>query len=443
MRPLGFCRFLQEYGWQPRVLTTDPKSVYPPIGVDDSLCQQLPTSIKIDRVSHKNPEQKLLQIRNGFQAMISGSLPSGENQALTLMNGHALEGSRTTIRQQYLDLKNMALDWLFSFPDPQCFWLHPAVKRYSRLARDEYPDVVFATGGPWTSLLIGKALAKQFQVPFVADLRDPWTCNPYIEIRSPFLFQRAVRLERSIYETAARVVANTAELCTKLRSDHPDLGEKFVTITNGFDDVTCNPTTNGKLQQGVHAVGSPTIELCHFGTVYGKRTPLLLLQAVKELIEEKQFGVDELRIRFRGAWEVTETSCESLARELEQRGTLHREPPVPHDECLRLMMAAEILLILQPASPLQIPGKIYEYIATGRPIVVIGGEGATAHMVERHRLGACCRNEIVDIKAMLSRVLIGQTRIMPPPKEELGRFEYRTLAGDLASVFDAVTQRSS
>src|SRR4029453_1765007 len=129
----------------------------------------------------------------------------------------------------------------------------------------------------------------------------------------------------------ARVVANTAELCTKLCSDHPDLEKKFVTITHGFDDVTYNPTTNGKLQQGMHAVGNPAIELCHFGSVYGKRTPLLLLQAVKELIDERQIRPDQLRIRFVGAWDVTETSCENLALELEQAGIVRREPAVRHE----------------------------------------------------------------------------------------------------------------
>jgi hypothetical protein len=127
---------------------------------------------------------------------------------------------------------------------------------------------------------------------------------------------------KSVYPAMGVDVANTAELCTKLRSDHPDLEKKFVTITNGFDDVNYNPTTSGKLQQGVHAVGNPAIELCHFGSVYGKRTPLLLLQAVKELIDERQIRPDQLRIRFVGAWDVTETSCENLARELEQRGII-------------------------------------------------------------------------------------------------------------------------
>jgi len=96
-------------------------------------------------------------------------------------------------------------------------------------------------------------------------------------------------------------------------------------------------------------------------------------------------------------------------------------------------------LILQPGSPLQIPGKIYEYIATGRPLLVIGGEGATARLVDQHRLGVCCPNRTSEIKSLIESLATGQTRIAPPRREERERFAYRSLAGDLASVLDAVS----
>lgn len=439
MRPLGFCRYLETYGWRPRVLTTDADSVYPAMGVDESLCDRLPDSIQIDRVPSTNPEQRLLQIRNKFRAEVSRFFPSAGSQAPTGANGHVSDGAQTGFRERYLNLKNVVLDWLFSFPDPQCFWLRPAVQWLSRIPIDEYPDVVFATGGPWTGLLVGQALARRFRVPFVADFRDPWTYNPYLEVRSPFLFHKAAQLERSVYKTAACVVANTPELCSKLRTDHPDLEKKFVTITNGFDTDTYNPVDNAcNAGQGAHAASSPVVELCHFGSVYGNRNPAALLQAVKELIDRNRIGRKQLRIRFVGAWEVKDASCEALARDLEQLGVIRREAPVSHAECVRQMRAAEILLILQPASPLQIPGKIYEYVATGRPLLVIGGEGATAQLVNQHRLGICCPDRTAEIKDLIQRLVAGQTRIAPPRREDRDRFAYRTLAGDLASVLDSV-----
>ena len=427
MRPLGFCRYLEEYGWRPRVLTTEPRCVYPPVGVDQSLTRNLPTSIVVDRVPHRNPEQMLLHLRSKFREL--------RGVGCTVANGIAKPGSEELDSKwkQYRDLKDLVLQRLFSFPDPQCYWRRPAVKSLSRIPKSEYPDVVLATGGPWTGLIVGQSLARQFRVPFVADFRDPWTCNPYNEIFPTSLFNKAARLERSVYEAAARVITNNSELCAKLKVDHSDLQHKFVTITNGFDGGTYSGL------QPKNWTSSAGIELRHFGSVYGKRSPLILLQAVKELFDEKRVRPRQLRLRFVGAWDVMDTPCENLAGELEERGILQRDPPVPHDRCIQLMMDSPVLLILQPASPLQIPAKIYEYIATGRPLLVIGGEGATAHLVEKHRLGACCRNEVSDIKTMLSQLTGDKKQIKALPTEEKARFDYRTLAGQLASVLDGAS----
>jgi glycosyltransferase involved in cell wall biosynthesis len=431
MRPLGFCRYLDRYGWRPRVLATDPRSVYPPAGVDDSLCKRLPNGMQIDRVPHENPDRQLLQVRNRLRELLRGVRLSRTNGVQPLADESVPKRVGDNLYAQYFCLREIALEWLFSFPDPQCSWLRPAVRRLSQIPRAEYPDVVFATGGPWTALLVGKALAEKFSVPFVADFRDPWTYNPDFENRSRIIFRKARRVERSICEAAARVITNTDELRAKLLTDYPTLKEKFLTITNGFDSYVDSQIGNRPENSDENV-----LELCHFGSIYGNRKPLALLQAIKELIDEGELDCDRLKLRFIGPWEATDAVCEKHARDLEERGILRREPPVSYDECGRQMTTAKVLLILQPDFPLQIPGKIYEYIATGRPLLVIGGDGATAHLVEQRQLGICCPNQVSDIKAMLSLLVTGQTQIAPPRKEEQARFEYRTLAGDLASVLD-------
>jgi len=446
MRPLGFCRYLGGYGWRPHVLTTEPKSVHPPVGVDESLSKQMPSDIRVVRVPHQNPEQTLLRLRNNFRARFRGLHLFGNSQRSLVAEGRVPEGGKDNASPRPFGFKDLLLERIFGFPDPQCSWLRPAVRRFCRLAGAKKPDVVFATGGPWTALLVGKALAKRFKVPFVADLRDPWTDNPYMKDRSRSILQKAKRAERSIYESAARVIANTPELCDKLRTDHADLRGKFLTITNGFDGAPGLPSTDpcGDRESGSSCFGQrDSIELCHFGTVYGNRSPIALLRALKELADNKQIAPDQLRIRFVGVWEVTDPSCEKLARDLEQRGMIRREPPVAHDDCVQLMRKAKVLLLLQPAYPLQIPGKIYEYIATGRPLLVIGGEGATANLVKKNQLGICCPNQVADIKTMLSRFVRRQLQFAPRRKEMQECFEYRALAGKLASVLDDVCAKPS
>ena len=89
-------------------------------------------------------------------------------------------------------LKDLVVDWTFSFPDKQCFWFGPAVRSLSGIPREDYPDIVFASGNPWTSFLVGKRLAERYGVPFIANFGDPWTGHPpYGQFRSPILTQRA------------------------------------------------------------------------------------------------------------------------------------------------------------------------------------------------------------------------------------------------------------
>ena len=163
-----------------------------------------------------------------------------------------------------------------------------------------------------------------------------------------------------------------------------------------------------------------------------------LLEAVQDVSDE--IGSDQLRLRFVGTWEIPDARCESLARGLEKRGYLRREPPLPHDVCLREMSRASLLLIMQPHSPMQIPAKTYEYISTGRPILVIGGEGATANLVENHRLGLCCPNQVPQIRELLYRLVTGRAKIPMPAEQEVEKFHYRNIVGRVADVLARVCE---
>jgi glycosyltransferase involved in cell wall biosynthesis len=442
MRPLGFCRYLEKYGWRPRVLTTDSRSVYPSAGTDESLSKQLPDTIRIDRVPHKNPERPLLLARDKLRGFFCNSLSFGNSQLNLGGSRDTLGEAAAGMRAQYIAMRKAMLEWLFSFPDPQCFWLQPAIQRLSRVPPKECPDVVFATASPWTGLLVGKALAKKFGVPFVADFRDPWTHNPNRKPFSTLLFQKHRKLEKSICAAATKIIANTEELGAQFRRDNPTLEHKFITITNGFDG-SCAPSS--ELSNKKHRLSNPSskpfIELCHFGSVYGNRNPLPLLLAVKSLLQDNRIAKSQLRLLFVGDWIIGDEFCDSLAQELERNEVLQRHPSVPHDVCRQQIALAQILLVLQPAYPLQVPAKIYEYLAAGRPIVLIGGEGATAALVERHQLGKCCPNEVSAIRQMLLFLINGKLQIPSPTREQREKFHYRNLTRKLADILDAVTMR--
>ncbi|MGH9426046.1 MAG: glycosyltransferase, partial [Terriglobia bacterium] len=281
----------------------------------------------------------MIRTRNKLRDRLTRLLSRGDHLAYAKAKAHEKEKLQRVA--QSTRWKDFILEWAFSFPDPECSWFRPAVRNL-HLPTSEDPDVVFATGGPWTCLLVGQTLARRLQVPFVADFRDPWTANPYYALPSRFLFGKARRLERALCDAATRVIANTEELRRRFAFDYPDFAHKFVTITNGYNSDVSEPSI--RHQEPSDEAG---LELSYFGTLYGNGNPLPLLQAVMELVEANGLRSDQFRLRFVGSWEIVDDRCERLARKLEKQGFLRREPPVPHHLCLEQMRQANVLLIMQ------------------------------------------------------------------------------------------------
>ena len=433
MRPLGFCRYLEEYGWCARVLTTDAQSVWPPLQVDAELCRRLPSSLWVDRVPHNNSLRDLMKIRNQVRQWFRRQEP----QILAI--GVSQSGRDKSSGHSKSRLMDLVAERFLSFPDPQCFWLRPALKQLARIFPKDRPDVVLATGKPWTNLLVGKLIAQQFGIPFIADFRDPWVHNP-VSYETSLCAKAAMKLERNICGAAFRVITTTAELRHRFVADYPELSQKFVTITNGFDDFDCGYAANSRQhEQADVGVSRSNLEISHFGTVYGNRNPKALLQAIKELFAEKLIVPGQLRLRFVGAWALENGLSETLVQELEREGIVVREGPIPHAACLEQMARTGVLLLLQPGYPLQIPAKVFEYIACGRPVLVLGGEGATANLVTRYGLGTCCQNETTEIKSLLLRIIRGETKMTPPRLKTTEQFSYRNLTGELAAVLESAS----
>jgi hypothetical protein len=107
------------------------------------------------------------------------------------------------------------------------------------------------------------------------------------------------------------------------------------------------------------------------------------------------------------------------------------------------MAKSDVLLILQPDYPLQVPAKIYEYVTAGRPLFVLGGEGATANLVHRHRLGQCCPNRVSEAKRTLMELMNDRTSLVPPNPADMERFNYAVLSRHLADVLNNVVQEKA
>lgn len=442
MRPLNFCRHLKAFGWAPAVLSTDAASVYPPQPGDQKLLDRVPADVPVFRIGHSNPRTKLIQFRERIGQWFSKGVPVAPSVPQASPSATDRVARRPNGLRSFL---RIACEAALEFPDPQYRWCRPAIRAMARLPIQERPNVIWATGGPWTSLLVGKRLASRWKIPFIADFRDPWV-GGHGHYASAFLRRQEERLERKVCAAAARVILNTEELRERFCQSYPEYREKFVTLTNGYaveleEFYAQLPRQKNGLIGSSQPLVSP-LEICHFGTVYGNRSPVALFQAVEELAAAGLVASPQIRLRFVGAWDVPDSTCERHAKQLEERGILTREPPVPHQQCLKEMGQADVLLILQQHYPLQIPAKIYEYIVAGRPLLILGGDGATANLVQRNRLGQCCPNTVSDIKAAVQSIVSGGVQLPAPASANTTQFSYRVLSARLAGLLTAVSEKS-
>jgi hypothetical protein len=437
MRPLNLSRQLLQYGWVPRILATDPGSALPFHVTDQKLLEVVPAEIQVVRVPHCDLRGQMLDLRDKVVRSLCKSRDGSEERREPDKDAAVRKGGVADApRSRLLRAGKFIAEALLEYPDRQCFWYRPAVKALADLPAHERPEVVWATGGPWTGLLVGKRLAELWDIPFIADFRDPW----YSHSSSPAIRRMNKKLERSVFSRAARVILNTEELNEHYRASYPEYAGKLLTMTNGF------PAELEVMDYDYHKRRDETIsfplEICHFGTVYWMRMPTALFKAVDELVSQGTIDSSRLRLRFVGGWEPIDADCDWLATSLERKGILTREEPLPHRQCFREMTRAGVLLILQPDAPLQVPAKLYEYLAARRPIWVVGGEGATASLVRRHGLGNCCPNNVDAIKQVLISFLAEKPELVAPDPVSIAQFNYRVLAGKLAEVLDRVSAQT-
>lgn len=236
------------------------------------------------------------------------------------------------------------------------------------------PDVVFASGGPLSSLLLGASLARRFDVPWVADYRDLLSTGDYLR-RSAFRRSVEKVMERRAGRTAAALTAVSEPMSDALTDW---LGRPAVTVLNGFD--------RADFPEPASRVDDDRLQLLYCGEIYhGKRDPGPVFAALGLLAPEERSRVV---VDFYGA------SVEHVADLAERHGVadlVRTHERVSYREALGLQRGADALLSLLWNDPREggvYSGKLFEYVGAGRPIIAVGWEdGVAAALVRDRRLG--------------------------------------------------------
>lgn len=328
-RTLKFAEYLMEFGWEPIILT-----------VDESAHEQLDHSQEV---------------------------PAGIKHVYRSFSYNASRDF--SIKGKYLSIMKE--------PDRWWTWRYSAVPLGKELIKKYQPDVIWSTYPVSTAHSIANKLANYSGLPWIADYRDP-VQSRYDNSIKPVL-NIAQNIEAKVLNNAAKVVFTTQQASTLYQSIYPDLPlNKFHVIENGFDEG------NFQLEDVQSGVSENTkkFTLLHSGAVYQNgRDPVEIFKAIAALKTKGLIAEDSFELVFRG---ISGELYTDIINSLGIEKLIQFKPSISYVESLNEMMAADALLLIQGALfRNQIPGKLFEYIRSNKPILALTSKiGATSELLE-------------------------------------------------------------
>ncbi len=257
-------------------------------------------------------------------------------------------------------------------------WLPAAVLAVRRLVGRGGVDCLVTTGPPDSVHLAGLALGS-CRPAWLADFRDGWLFEP---LREPFptSVQRGLdaALERRVVQHADAVAAATEPIAEDFRHRY---GVNAVTVTNGYDPALDPAAALATLP----AIPSDRRLIVHTGALSGPRgrDARPLLEALRSVADEPRVGSRILLVQAG----PTSASDEPLLSVLRERGMVCTLGVVPRPSAIALQRRAATLVLLTSDHVSQSTGKLYEYLAADRPILVLAAENEAARIVRETNTG--------------------------------------------------------
>lgn len=410
-RTSNFVRELSRRGHRVGVVTTSPGHGFKS---DEHLLTKVPASVDVIRAPHVDPFALLARWR-GKTERAAANDPGAAG---------AMGATRTIDR---------ALDYvsrLFDLPDRYASWILPALVAGVAMARRIRADVLYTTAPPFSAHVAGLGLHRVLDVPWIVDLRDPWATNPF-NVR-PFASLRAVdeALEAAVVKRAHTVVLNTELAEAGYRARYPERSN-FITITNGIDPDLLERAAPSVARNGNRA-------LLHAGTIYGRRSPHALLEALRRFKLESPQLARRLSIVQLGGVENAPALLER-AKALGVDDAFEIRPAVGHDEAFECLQRADGLLLLGVSGErpeVQVPAKLFEYIAARRPMVVLAKSGGAIARTLAQADVHCLLADPDDPSAVLSalRSFTAPDANADVVTSGIGAFRYENLAARLEAT---------
>ena len=342
-RWLKFVKYLPDFGYKPHVYI--PENPTYPI-VDEKLEKEVSEKAIIIKQKIKEPYRWAAFLSNTTTKKISsGIIPSKRKQSLVAKLLLWIRGN------------------LF-IPDARVLWVKPSVSFLKEYLQKHQIDTIITTGPPHSLHLIGLQLKKELSINWIADFRDPWTTIGYH--KELMLSEKAERkhkaLEKDVLQTADKIIVTSPTTKTEFAA----LTSKPIeVITNGYDVENVEKTPL-----------DAKFTLAHIGSFLSNRNPRILWKVINELINENPDFANDFQLKLIGkvSQEIVNTIQEfTLSNYVLNLGYLS------HKEAIQHQRASQVLLLIEiddNTTRCIIPGKLFEYMVSDRPIIAIGPKGS-------------------------------------------------------------------
>lgn len=339
-RWLKFVKYLPDFGWKPTVFIPDNPSY--PI-VDETLQKAVSEDLEIIKTRIWEPYQLAEIFGKDNKKFKAGQFDVGKNQSWKSQLSIWVRGN-------------------FFIPDARVFWVKPSVEYLKKYLKENQFDAFVTTGPPHSMHLIGLELKKEFPaLKWIADFRDPWTeISYYKHLKlTKSADQKHRTLEQKVFETADITLATSYADAENFRKK----GANAFCITNGFDE---NEVENSIEQN------SSKFTLSYIGVLEQLRNPDVLWKVLNELVSQNEDFKNAFELKFVGR--IDDKILSEIERS-ELKYLVNNLGYLSHSEANIEMTNSDLLLITNfpdERSKGIIPGKIFEYLATGKQIVSFG-----------------------------------------------------------------------
>ncbi len=380
-RWLKFSKFLPDFGWEPVIITVDPEKATFPV-LDHSLQDEIRneiTVIKTDSTEWFSIYKK-----------VSGT----ENVPYA---GFASESKKVSLKQKAARF----IRGNFFLPDPRKGWNKHALEASKKVLDESEIDCIITTGPPHSSQLIGLELSKKYDIPWIADFRDPWTDIYYYKQFYPTRFANRInqKMEGLVLEAASAVITVSPSWKTMLENKITGNKHKVKVLTNGYDPDNFNPAPNTNKQ----------LVITYLGTMSDIYPLDAFLKAFESVIRQHP-GV---LLRFIGT--ISEDQRKKIFKLPEENHEIIAY--VNHQTAIEYLYSSSALLLIIPSHESSlgiVPGKMFEYLAAGRPILYLGPEESDGAEIIRQSNAGCAIDS--SNESVIKDTVLDWVKDLPKPQ---------------------------